>query len=991
MLLFSTARQKCLRKLKSLTRLWSSLALYFSVVSYVSGQDYIIQKLPLFPERSDVLVRTISQDNVGFIWYLHNAEIYRFDGYRSLSILPTIEGYDALEDTPQKILVDKQNRLWIVGMEQIAYLDLATWKLHVLQDVVLPDTQDKTVFWIKEMKDGTIMTAYENGWIVLYQNGKTTSIDILYRLSVLQNNSISPEVGTEWQGQYCIATSAGSLLLIDPANNNAITNKSLSGVQQAILNAVPFKDQLLIDVFRQGTFLVDKDFTVHPFELKGVNYQPNEKHLFIEADNHYLYADNNSVAYFDAQFEPIKVVPLSMRLQQILFNQDKVIIGVDVGIYMLYQRSKGIGQLIPCNGEESKSMRGLHVFKDGSIFFGGYGGAGYTDEKGNCFNYPYLTAYCMLPYSDHEVLIGTEGGGLMVFDKRTQVIRPFPLKLSEEAKKKYVYNRPAVVFSMIKFQDSYLLGSTRGLWQVNTKDNMVTPIDIRINGKLTTNLQIKHILALEEEKSLLLSTQFGLLKVNMNGEGSMFYPQQGSTLVYKAVYAQDTIWVATQGKGLVAVDKQGNFLKNWTKADGLSDNTIFSLEIIDRLKVLGTADGLSLMEGGSVWHLNTKDGIQHPEFNSGASYWDESTRKLYLGGLKGYVVLEPDSLRLNANVENSYIAEVHIASTNRTAIKKDFTWPYTGRTSINLSPAESIAGIYLGSPANYYSNVTVQYKIKNRTWNTLSPGQFISFPEPAVGEYPIMFETSNKGLNKSFQSILVRKLPAFYQTWWFLVLCVLGIIGGIVQWYRYKFSKISREQAIRNRIAEDLHDEVGGLLTGISMQVELLQLSDQTPKQSKILTRLSKLSKEVLSSMNDVVWSLNSRNDGWQNLVDKLGDFGLKLFEASNARFSMQTIGEIPKHLSHQERQAVYLLIREALHNSCKHAEATQVHLQISFGRRITITLTDDGKGFDVASKNKGNGIRNMTNRAASIGANFIIDSTHSGTTITLQFTPKHR
>ena len=73
----------------------NSLSKYLLTILGILGflpvfcQEYTISKLRLFPDRDEVLIKDVACDSLGFIWFLTNGEIYRYDGYRSLDILKT--------------------------------------------------------------------------------------------------------------------------------------------------------------------------------------------------------------------------------------------------------------------------------------------------------------------------------------------------------------------------------------------------------------------------------------------------------------------------------------------------------------------------------------------------------------------------------------------------------------------------------------------------------------------------------------------------------------------------------------------------------------------------------------------------------------------------------------------------------------------------------------------------------------------------------------
>jgi signal transduction histidine kinase len=88
-----------------------------------------------------------------------------------------------------------------------------------------------------------------------------------------------------------------------------------------------------------------------------------------------------------------------------------------------------------------------------------------------------------------------------------------------------------------------------------------------------------------------------------------------------------------------------------------------------------------------------------------------------------------------------------------------------------------------------------------------------------------------------------------------------------------------------------------------------------------------------------------------------------------------------------ETRRQVYLVVKEALNNVVRHSQCTQAFLgAIVTGRTLTLTVRDNGRGFDVVRRRSGNGIKNMETRAASIGAVLAISSDERiGTTITLR------
>jgi signal transduction histidine kinase len=92
----------------------------------------------------------------------------------------------------------------------------------------------------------------------------------------------------------------------------------------------------------------------------------------------------------------------------------------------------------------------------------------------------------------------------------------------------------------------------------------------------------------------------------------------------------------------------------------------------------------------------------------------------------------------------------------------------------------------------------------------------------------------------------------------------------------------------------------------------------------------------------------------------------------------------IDKELSPSEGIQMMRIMQEALTNALKHAHATAIVIRIFSENGIEISISDNGRGFDSENIEKGQGLENMRQRSQEAGFNFFIDSSNSGTTVTL-------
>ena len=171
----------------------------------------------------------------------------------------------------------------------------------------------------------------------------------------------------------------------------------------------------------------------------------------------------------------------------------------------------------------------------------------------------------------------------------------------------------------------------------------------------------------------------------------------------------------------------------------------------------------------------------------------------------------------------------------------------------------------------------------------------------------------------------------------------------------------------RNRISQELHDELGATLTSITLAAEVLK-SEQ--KEDKIeVNIIADRASEMASRMNEIVWSLNASNDNLQSLVSYIRKFSAGFLNEAGLKIQFnEALSEPLKEVKGNVRRDIYLTVKEAVHNIVKHANATLVTMDISEKEGLFITIKDDGKGIDEKELFTGNGLKNMRKRVENVG-----------------------
>ena len=196
-------------------------------------------------------------------------------------------------------------------------------------------------------------------------------------------------------------------------------------------------------------------------------------------------------------------------------------------------------------------------------------------------------------------------------------------------------------------------------------------------------------------------------------------------------------------------------------------------------------------------------------------------------------------------------------------------------------------------------------------------------------------------------------------------------------------------EKMRNRIAQDLHDDIGSTLTSITV---LSNLGLLPPEKEELLmrTNLNKIkerSTAIMETMDDIVWAINPQNDTMERVLFRMKEFASEILEPLNINYTFEEKGNFSStKLDIKKRKDLYLIFKEAINNAAKYSGCRDILIRLQEKQPLLqLEITDDGKGFIEQQVRNGNGLTNMRERAASMGAKILITSTiDSGTRISL-------
>ena len=183
-------------------------------------------------------------------------------------------------------------------------------------------------------------------------------------------------------------------------------------------------------------------------------------------------------------------------------------------------------------------------------------------------------------------------------------------------------------------------------------------------------------------------------------------------------------------------------------------------------------------------------------------------------------------------------------------------------------------------------------------------------------------------------------------------------------------------ETVRTRIARDIHDDIGGRLTKVAMlsNEAKRKAQDHADDLRATLDRITAHSREVSAALSDIVWSVDPAQDSSAELVHHAGHVAHRLLDDAGMRHKLRFEHTEPGHpVSPSAKHHVVMVMKEAINNALKYAEAERITVRLTAGAgRFELLVQDDGKGFDpLAEARAGNGMRNMGERAKALGASF--------------------
>ena len=492
---------------------------------------------------------------------------------------------------------------------------------------------------------------------------------------------------------------------------------------------------------------------------------------------------------------------------------------------------------------------------------------------------------------------------------------------------------------------------------------------------------------------------------------------------------QDTLWIGTDGDGLSRL-KDGH-IATFTAREGLPDNTIS--------QILEDSDG-NLWVGGDrgIFRVNKRDldelaahkipavypqiygfadGMLSEECTSGffPAGLKTQTGSLWFPTLKGIVAIDPYHTVASPAPAVAFeqvlvdgVPDLPMVSDGAKAGREKGESPFE---SLRLAPGRhTLEFRYTGLSFDAPERVRFRYRLEGLDPHWVEAGTrreaFYSFVPPGHYRFQVIACNGDGVWNEVGANLGLTVLPHFWQTWWFIGSGLLGLgivgTGGVrvveKRRLRQRLKRLEQERALereRTRIAQDLHDIMGAKLCRISFLSEHARRCESVPAELQGEIRsMSDDSREVLQSLDEIVWAVNPQKDSLEHLVSYIAQYAREYFRRTGIECELEIPAQLPAQpLSSQTRHHIFLAVHEALANILKHSGATRAKIAMACrGNNFEIVVSDNGDGFDPASSESSspdsaagfcNGLGNMRRRLAELGGRCLVESRPGqGTTV---------
>lgn len=979
---------------------------------------------------SDRLINDIAQTKDGFIWLATTNGLNKFDGYEFIVFNNTIRNANYISDINiDQLEIDKDGNLVVVYHNNLFFFDLLDPHTHEVTKVgMLPENGVKGIVrQITISPTGEILAlASNNEGVYLHQYDPEHD-----RFRVL----FSVQTKSSRQSTYIriLPLQNGSYLLNDGQNGLRLLNHEGDVIKQFTPGDFISKDSLHYYPnetaimysdrqgrawlsFRQNSGIFQYVPSLQSFYLNHkLPLLPNYAKVWEDLHGNLLFAQTNGMGvYPDVQHlfalqhdgevgDYSYLTVLGPRIISI-YGQNfskTILLGIDTGLKITQNNVSKVENFLarPLKEDERGEIARGVTGNDTTVYFAEEGGKWFridlrTDEMKQLSPVDAQTGNPVEMGCTLDMLLGRDNKLWGISCNKLQEGQLHQYDLETERTKTFTYPQPIRAFTQSADGIFWLLAEPsmsepgRLIYFDPKKEQFQTFLRREDNNPLKDAAPNYIIEA--KDGTLWVGTSIGLVKIDRKTGQSVVYQTHSETnnnplrsnIIY-VIHEDDEgkLWLGTNN-GVSILNPKTEDIITYNQQNGLVSNTVCGILPDEHGNYwLSTFNGLSYFdrEKNLFYNFYKSDGLSHDEFNRFSFYQDKNGR-YYFGGVNGVNAFYPEDLLITDTIPNVALTKMVRFNSARDSILTQFD-NLSNIREIVISPYDTYFQLHFMLPefANAKRNqFRTWLKDYEKDWTYLGSTPFIRYNSLPAGTYTLLIDGADPNGNWSANPLRVkiRVKRIFYRTWWFLSLSILLVSALAYGVFRYQWEQKLQVERFRTKLASDLHDELSGLLSGIAMQTDMLQMHSEDKDVKSRLRHIGEVSRKAMSKMSDVIWSIDSRKDRMEDLIHRMREHADDMLLPLNIKYTFEAKKIDKNHkIPPSTRQELYLIFKEAINNIVKHSNANKVDVLLSNTEGVfQMEIQDNGKGIPKKFNGKngihvGQGLSNIKMRAQRINA----------------------
>ena len=938
-------------------------------------------------------ITTLFQDKKGYLWVGTGAGLSKYDGY-------TFTNFTTADGLPKSgirgMAEDAFGTFWVA-----TNLGVSFWNGQQFQEISYRALENEIIWTLHLSSTGDLWVGTDSG-ISVIRKGDLQKAKTNLEVSAFHHFDLKVDVNAMASDTFgkIYFTDFNELLVYDGADFEIIGE----GEEDAIVSIFPIDEDTVLVGGRLGNiYKMAKNYRepYKPYQRDSddaLAILPYDNRLWILDQNGVKIIEDGKQIYNHSLYETEGIKLLQCILKD---REHNFWLGSTEGLIKMTPRDFTIYQ--DFTDSIKNGAYSLIENKQGELIIGGNSKRNYKRKADGSFeritipkHFPRGEMFDMLRDHNGDLWFLSFWDGIARYKSATEV-NTFFYKEGIEA---------GVDFFCI-FEDeahNIWLGHTSGAsrlvfnWPADTLKQVINYSEKFGLSRVFTNSIVQ-----DKKGTLWFGTSEGLYY--FQNDSLLQFPELQANIVDMVIDKEQSLWMATQGKGLlrwkIKGEKQLALMETFDLESGLASNFLLNLALNQKEEIwVGTYVGISVLrkqEGEyHIINYNPQDGLFDKAYQN-ITLFNDKNNIMWAATSMGLLSFDPSIIKMN-QVEPT----IHITELKKISGEKILLDGFPKDSILTLAYDEntltfSYTGISLKNP----SKIRYQYQLEGlrNEWSTITAQREIIFDNLDDGTYTLKVRACNNDFVWSTQkaTFTFKIRPPFWETWWFITLAIIIIVSIITAFINdYKNKQLNKqriaflqkeqemeqlkaliagEEKERKRIGQELHDGLGAVLATVKMQINSISTKSPSIKNNTSYNKAEQLIDEACQTVREISHRMMPYILEQNGLEHAIEDICQTITQTKNIDIHFNPY-QIDLIESETLKITIYRITQELLKNIIKHAQATEVIVQITVeDNHVEVLVEDDGKGFDTLTTKGGIGLDNIRSRVDYLKGSLTIDS----------------